>query len=45
MNQLEMEQLGKVHAFRSSMDMYAEGEHLYYEGDQCQHVPGLLGAL
>ena len=38
MNQLEMEQLGKVHTFRSSMDMYSEGEHLYYEGDQCQHV-------
>ena len=38
MNQIEMEQLGKVHACRSAQDMFAEGEHLYYEGDTAQHV-------
>ena len=38
MNQIEMDQLGKVHAFRSAQDLFAEGEHLYYEGDIAQHV-------
>jgi len=38
MNQIEMNQLGKVHAFRSAQDMFSEGEHLYYEGDTAQHV-------
>jgi CRP-like cAMP-binding protein len=38
MNQIEMEQLGKAHAFRSALDVFSEGEHLYYEGDTAQHV-------
>jgi CRP-like cAMP-binding protein len=38
MNQIEMEQLGKVHSFRSAQEMFTEGEHLYYEGDTAQHV-------
>lgn len=38
MNQVQLDLLGKVHVFRSSMDMFAEGEHLYYEGDKAQQV-------
>jgi len=38
MNQLNVNQLSKANAFRSSQEMFAEGEHLYYEGDIAQHI-------
>jgi len=33
----EDEQLEKAHLLRSSLEMLAEGEHLYYEGDIADH--------